>query len=404
MLGGIAHLGNGAVIQNSAIAFENGKLTIVGDATTMRLDIAYFDEVIKIQGKHVYPGLLAPNSRLGLFEIGAVKATLDQDEIGPMLPHVRSIIAYNTDSKIIPTVRTNGVLLAEIAPKGGVISGSSSVVHLDAWNWEDAAVATEVGIHLRWPDLLKRTGWWAEPGKVVKNDSNLAQVKRIREFFARAKAYCDLPVPAPTNLRYEAMRGVFEGQQTLFVHTNYAREIVQAVNLKREYEIPKMAIVGGYDAYLLTQLLKENKVAVVLGRLHRLPLRPEDDVDLPYKLPGLLLKDSITVCLDYAGDMEVMGTRNLPFLAGTAAAYGLDREKALQLITLNPARIMGIDHLVGSLAVGKNATLFVSEGDALDMRTNAVTMAYIDGRALDLSNHQEALYEKFKAKYEAADQ
>lgn len=403
LLGGIAHLGTGEVIQNAAIAFENGKLTIVGDATTMRLDLPNFDQVIQLEGKHVYPGFLAPNSRLGLFEIGAVKATLDEDEIGNMLPHVRSIIAYNTDSKIIPTVRTNGVLLAEITPKGGVISGSSSVVQLDAWNWEDAAVKTEVGIHLNWPKLAIQTGWWAEPGKVQKSDSNLVRVERIRQFFSKAQAYCELKTPSEVNLRYEAMRGLFDGTQTLFVHTDFALEIVQAVNLKREFKLPKMAIVGGYDTHFLTQLLKENQVSVVLGRLHRLPLRAEDDVDLPYRLPALLMKDSIPVCLNYAGGMEVMGTRNLPFVAGTAAAYGLSQEQAVQLITLNPAQIMGIADRVGSLEVGKDATLFISEGDALDMRTNQVVLAFIEGRQLELTNHQVELYEKFKAKYETAE-
>jgi imidazolonepropionase-like amidohydrolase len=161
-----------------------------------------------------------------------------------------------------------------------------------------------------------------------------------------------------------------------------------------------MVVVGGYDAWMVADMLKENNVSVILKRVHSLPQRQEDDVYLPYKLPHMLFDAGVLFCLENSGDMEAMGTRNLPFYAGTAAAYGIDKEEALKLITLNTAKILGIDKTTGSLEEGKDATLFISNGDALDMRTNDVTSAYIQGRDIDVDNHQKKLYRKYSGKYE----
>lgn len=187
-----AHLGNGFIIENSVIAFENGKITLIGDARVVRLDMSIYNRIIDGTGKHVYPGFIATNSTLGLIEIGAVRASNDQSETGSLNPNVRSIIAYNTDSKIIPTVRSNGVLMAQITPKGGTISGSSSVVQLDAWNWEDAIVKEDDGIHINWPSMYSTSGWWAEPGEIKKEDSYAAKKEEIIKFFKEAQAYCNL--------------------------------------------------------------------------------------------------------------------------------------------------------------------------------------------------------------------
>lgn len=397
LMNGTAHLGDGKVIENSAIAFENGKFTIVSDATVIRLDVSKFDTVISVSGKHIYPGFIAPNSRLGLVEIDAVKATRDQNEIGEMNPNIRSIIAYNTDSKITPTVRFNGILMAQITPQGGLISGSSSIVQLDAWNWEDALIKEDDGIHLNWPKMFNQTGWWAEPGEFKKNEKYKDFTQKIDVFFTEALAYSKTE-PQEKNLKYEAMKKVFSGERALYIHSDYVKELQEAINFVRKYNLKKVAIVGGYDSWMLADQIKENNISVMLRRVHDLPVRPEDDVNLPYKMPKILLDAGVMICLENSGDMEAMGTRNLPFYAGTAAAYGLSKEEALKLITLNTATILGINDNYGSIQTGKSATFFVSEGDALNMTTNNVVLAYIDGRMIELTNHQLQLYEKFKSK------
>lgn len=393
LMGGIAHIGNGTVIENSVIAFKDGKLTMVADARVVKLDGSAFDTTISISGKHVYPGIIAPNSTLGLVEIDAVRATEDMNEAGNYTPHVRSIIAYNTESKITTTVRSNGVLMGQITPRGNVVSGTSSIVQFDAWNWEDAAYKLDDGIHINWHNMFNR---WT--GKA--DEKYTERINELKDFFADALAYSKVKNHLEKNLRFESMRGLFNGTQTLFIHTNYVKEITDAVYFAKENNISKMVIVGGYDAWMVADMLKDNKVAVILRRVHELPVSEDDDIYLPYKLPKKLVDAGVLVCLENSGDMEAMGTRNLPFYAGTATAYGLSKEEALMLITLNTAKILGIDATTGSLEPGKDATFFISTGDALDVKTNNVEQAYIQGRFIDLDNHQKKLYRKYSDKYE----
>ncbi|MGB0882662.1 MAG: amidohydrolase family protein, partial [Vicingaceae bacterium] len=386
LLNGVAHLGTGKIIKNSAIAFENGKLTVVANAAAIKIDFSQFDTVIRLTEKqHVYPGIITPNSTLGLTEIGAVRMTHDYAEYGVFKPHVRSIIAYNTESKITTTVRSNGVLTGQITPRSGTISGTSSIVHFDAWNWEDAVIKKDEGVHLNWEGMYSR--WNGKPNK--NYDKAIAN---LNTFFSNALAYSKKDVHEERNLRFEAMRGVFTGEKTLYIHANFIKEITEAIHFSKKYKVAKMVLVGGYDSWMVTDMLKENKVSVILKRVHSLPERQEDDVYLPYKTPKKLFDAGVLFCLENAGDMEAMQTRNLPFYAGTAAAYGMDKEEALRLITLNAAQILGVDNLIGSLEVGKDATLFISDGDALDMRTNDVTTAFIQGRFVDVDNHQKKLF------------
>jgi imidazolonepropionase-like amidohydrolase len=398
ILNGFAHLGNGKVIENSAIGFKDGKIILVEDAKTVKLSSGAFDITINATGKHIYPGFIAPNSTLGLVEVDAVKSSDDEREIGDMNPHVRSIIAYAADSKVIETARPNGILMAQITPRGGTISGVSSIVQLDAWNWKDALIKENDGIHMNFPPTMKRSGWWAEPGAIEANKDYVKKIGEITMFFENSRAY-SAAVPSEQNLIFDAMKGIFAGYQTLFIHAQEEKQIIDAVQLAKQFGIKKMVIVGGYDAYKTADLLKENVIGVLLRNVHDMPNREDEDVDLPYKMARILLSKGIVVGLENSGGMERMQTRNLPFLAGTCAAYGIDKEQALQLITSNTAKILGIDDFCGTLQQGKDATLFISEGDALDMRTNQLTEIFIQGRKLNLETHQTKLNAKYKEKY-----
>lgn len=399
ILNGIAHIGNGERIENSAIGFKDGKLTLVADARLIRLDMSAYDTIIYADSSHIYPGFIASNSTLGLLELDQVKPTNDEAETGTFKPSIRSAISYNTDSEIIPTVRSNGVLLGQITPRGGVISGTSSVMQFDAWNWEDALVKEDDGVHLNWPGVYHRH---YDKGKIAieKVKTYDQQLREIQLFFGEAKAYCHAGKQSQTDLRFAALCDVLSGNKTLYVHASDAKSMTEAINFKVEFNIPKMVIVGGYDAYLVSEQLVSHGISVMLERIHSLPRFNEDDVDLPYKLPKLLYDAGVKFCIQNEGDMERMGTRNLPFHAGTAVAYGLPYEEAVRALTLAPAQILGIDKDFGSLEVGKNATLFISKGDALDMRSNAVICAFIQGRQIDLSSKQTELYEKYKKKYD----
>ncbi len=396
--GGTVHVGDGTVIDDAAVGFRNGTIDFVGHSYGVK---TVYDTTINTTGQHIYPGFVLPDNTIGLHEVDLVRATSDESESSGMEPEVRTITAYSTDSRIIPTTRSNGVLIEQVAPRGGTISGTSSIVQLDAWDNASAPIKADDGIHITWPRAFQRSGWWAERGGTEKSkgDERAQKIEGIRSFFLRAMAYARADTHHEVDPRLSAMQGLFNGKQTLFVNADGAREIQEAVLFAHELGIARTVIVGGYDAWRVADLLKDKKVGVILRRVHGLPMRDDDDVDLPYRLPAMLKERGVLFCLGYSGEMERMGSRNLAFLAGTASAYGLTREEALRTITLDAARVLGIDDRYGSIGVGKSATLFVSTGDALDMRTQNVGVAFIDGRRLDLDDHQKKLYRQYKQRY-----
>ncbi len=395
-LGATAHLGNGKKIENSAISIINGKIDIVADATMIRIDPIAFDTIYKLYNKHIYPGFIVPNTTLGITEIDAVRASNDYRETGKINPNIRALIAYNTDSRISKTVRSNGVLLAQVTPRGGLISGQSSVMYLDGWNWEDAICKSDDGIHVNWPSSYYQSGWWAEPGKTKKNKKYNDTKNELYNLFKTATSYSKKN--KIIDLRLESMKDLFNGGKTLYIHSNNASDMLDAIDFVNYFKIKKLVIVGGEDALKIIEPLKKNNVSLILNRVHRLPNKEDSSIDAPFTQAAELEKAGILFCLSYAGDMEAMGSRNLPFTAGTAVAYGLDYEKAVSSISLNAAKILGIDEKCGSIEQGKEATFFISTGDALDMKTNNIEKAYIKGVAIDLNNHQKALFNKYSNK------
>lgn len=394
-----AHIGNGRVIEMSLVAINHDKIETVSDVKGLRLNPANYDTVIDLSGKHIYPALINANNVLGLHDAEAVRATLDFSDVGIMNPHVRTLIAYNTDNIIIPTVKTNGVLYTQATPRGGLISGSSSLMALEGWNWEDAVLKADDGIHLNFPRMAERK-WSEENGlQTSVNKKYSEELNYLETFFSDARAYCLSAAAAEKNIRFEAMRPVFEGSANLYLHADKAKDLLGAINFAKKFRITKPVIVGGRESYKITAELRKNKVPVMLARINDLPDQVDDEVDLVYRLPYLLQKDSVLFCLQLEGDMEAMQSRNLPFNAGAAAAYGLTKEQALASITSSAAKIMGVDALLGTLEEGKLASLVVSEGDILDMTSNAVILAYISGKPVTLSNRQTELYLKYKNKY-----
>ncbi|MEO6981048.1 MAG: amidohydrolase family protein [Mucilaginibacter sp.] len=396
--GATIHVGNGTVINNGYIAFDKGKITAIGEGAAPNTAGA---DVVDATGQQIYPGFICPITTLGLIEIEeGARGTVDDDETGDLNPHVRSLIAFNTDSKVIPTVRSNGILLAQPTPAGGIISGTSSVVQLDAWNWQDAAYKTDIGIHLTWPVArvqTRRRPVAPTPGVPQELPAERAQkaIDAITNLFNEAKAYADIAKPEVTNIRLAAMKGLFNGTTKLFVNAEGAKEIIQAIDFGKKMGV-QVVIVGGNESYLVTGVLKDNNVPVILKETQRLPDKEEDDVYLPYKLPKMLQDAGVMYGLTGIGFWR---QRNLPFEAGEAVGYGLTKEQAISMITLNNAKILGIDKITGTLEVGKDANLFVSKGDALDMITIDVDYAFIQGRNINLDNLHKQLYKKFADKY-----
>ncbi len=384
LLNATIHIGNGKVLHNATIGFDNGKIVLLEENINFKTDQT--GKMIDCTGKDIYPGIIATNTTLGIDEIEAARATNDYAEAGAYNSDARAIISYNTDSRVTPTLRSNGVLYAQVAPQGNWISGTSAVVQLDAWNWEDAAVKSEDGIFMGWPSMFKG---------IEANKEYDKQATELKDYFKDAKSYFEAGKHEKINLRFEAMRGLFDKSKNLYVSVSYVKEMLAVISFAEEAGV-NLVLVGAKDAYLIADILAQKKIPVILNKCHDLPSYDDDDIQQPYKTPGVLQKAGVLYCISIGGFWQ---SRNLMFEAGTATIYGLTKEEALQAITSNAAKILKIDDHIGTLEKGKDASLIVSSGDVLDMKTSKIERAFINGRQIDLSNKQKALYEKFSKKY-----
>jgi len=397
ILNGFLHIGNGDTIPSALISIENGIITKVGNSLTTSYKLNEWDTIINAKNKHIYPGFVAPNTTLGLTEIDAVRATRDYREVGSLNPHIRSQIAYNVESKVMSTVLTNGVLICQATPRGGRVSGSSSVMKLNGWNWQDATIHKDDGIHVNWPVVnWKRND--PEKNGLTKEYEN--EVKQLGDFFCLAKKYAEKKEKTDSiDIRLEAMKKCFSQNRRIYFHANEIQQILDVISFVEKYKIKYPVIIGGYDAPIAGKRLKDANIPVMIKRVHSLPDMADDPIDYVFKLPSLLKENGILFCLENSGDMEAMNARNIPFLAGTASSYGLSNEEAIEAISLSACKILGIDNKYGSIEKGKSATFFISDGNALDMMTNNVTNIFIDGKIVSTENFQSTLYQKYQNKY-----
>ena len=398
LVGATVHPVSAAPLPQATIVFEDGKITALGQEVAIPAQA----KKIALAGKHVYPALLAANTTLGLIEIGSVRATLDFSETGQINPSVRAEVAVNPDGDLIHVTRANGVALALSVPQGGLISGTSALLMLDGWTWEQMTLKAPVGMHLNWPDMVVRRTARATPSEEEQRKQIHENIQKIKDAFAAARAYmiakkAETQTGNPrhqSDSRWEAMLPVLEKKIPVFVNADEIKQIQAAVQWAEEENV-RLVIVGGKDAWRVAPLLKQKNVPVVYGPLHDLPRRRWEGYDTPFAAPGKLHAAGVKFCL---ANFENSNVRNLPYEAATAAAYGLPREEALKAITLYAAEILGVNDRVGSIEVGKDATLIVTTGDPLEIATH-VEHEFIQGREIDLGNKHQALYEKYSEKY-----
>ena len=399
LVGGTVHTVSGETLDAATVLFDQGKLAAIGAA----VELPPNTQTIEVAGKHVYPGLFEAHSQLGLTEIASVPATIDHTETGRNNANVVANVAVNPDSEVIPVTRSAGVLLALTAPQGGLISGQSSVLQLDGWTYEDMTLLARAGLHINWPsqDRGRRRRGPPRPDEET-GPSPTAQIEELREWFAQARRYAQLrqapEAQQPFDLRLEALARAAHGELPLIVRADQLVDIQAAVAFGVEQKT-RTIILGGYDAPLCADLLKKHNVPVIVSAVYRQPLRRGDPYDHAYTLPRRLLDAGIKFCISTTDRSETWNTRTLPLHAGTAVGFGLPSAEALKAITLYPAEILGVADRVGSLEVGKDATLIVTNGDPLETRTE-VLAAYIQGRPVDLSNKQLRLYQKYEQKYQ----
>lgn len=392
LVGGTIHTVSGKSITGGTLLFIDGRIAAIGQDLNLPSNV----EVIDVTGKHIFPGLIDANSNMGLVEINAVRATRDEREVGSFNPNVKAHVAINPDSEIIPTTRSNGVLLCLTAPSGGVISGQSAVIQLDGWTYEDLTIRPGAGLHVTWPLMAPVSDWQLTGNAKDSANARDKNMKNLEEFFNTARRYDEARRNDPSariDLKLESMRDVLSGKIPVIANAENANQIQAAVAFSVRQKV-RLIINGGYDAIYCTDLLKQHNVPVILGGVYRTPRRADDFYDLPYEIPAILEKAGVQFCIASDGRFGASMVRNLPFHAGTAHAYGLSMDGALRAVTLSTAEILGVEKQVGSLEQGKDATLVIADGNILDIRTN-VEVAFIQGRRVDLSDRHKKLYYKY---------
>lgn len=400
--GGTVHTVSGAVLEKTDLLMADGKIAALG----AKLKAPAGATVVDVAGKHLYPGFISANSQVGVAEILSVRATIDTAEIGPVNPNARAQVAVNPESELIPVTRLNGVLTAHITPqtssemgtRPATFAGTSALVRLDGWTWEDMTIRASTAMQLYWPatDLARNP---RNPRGADDQRRELAEkLKLIRDTFAAARAYgaAQAAGRVDTDLRLEALLPVLRGEVKLFVHANTVTQIASALDWAAEEKLP-ITLVGGRDAWMIAGRLKDAGVGVILAGTFNLPARRDEAYDTPYAAPGKLHAAGVKFCIAMGTDgaSEPANERNLPYEAAIAAGFGLPRDEALRSVTLSAAELLGVAGELGSLEVGKRATLFVADGDALELTTN-VLAAYIDGAQIDLRSRQTDLYQKYR--------
>lgn len=396
LVGGTVHPVSGPPIEGATLLVEDGLIAAVGADVAVPPGARRIDAT----GKHLYPGFVHPQTTLGLVEVESVPGTVDVAELGDVNSNVRAEVAFNADSFLLPPAMMGGVLTAHVVPEGGLFSGTSAVMRLEGWNWKDMTLAAPAGMHLRWPSTRARP--WENQEELDKRkkrrldllDDTVADARAYGKALAAAEAG-EAPKP-DFDPRLEALVPVLSGEVPLFLHAGSKTEITDALDWAEENGFDNLVLVARYDVAKLTDRVAALGIPVILDGIHTRPIRDWEPYDAPYTAAASLAEAGIPFAVAATGaEAAGMNARNLPFEAATAVAFGLPRETALEAITLQAAKILGVDDRVGSLEPGKEATLFIADGDPLEIRTT-IESVWIQGRQIDpATNHQWRLYQKY---------
>ncbi|MEX1258799.1 MAG: amidohydrolase family protein [Gemmatimonadota bacterium] len=380
LTGGTVHPVSGPDISNGTVLFVDGVITAVGTNVSIPPDA----ERVDVTGRHVYPGLIDGFSQVGLYEIGSIDLTIDTNEFGAFNPNARVEVAVNPESRHIGTTRSNGVLVSITTPGGGLVSGLSAALALDGWSWEAMTMRSRLALNVNWPN----------PNDA---DAYAAQIRELRRLFQTAREYRDVRSGGgslPLDLRWEAMLPALAGDVPVVVSASELRQIQDAITWAEEEGI-RLVLRGGTDAPYVADHLVAKGIPVLLTSTMAAPGRAWEPYDHAYALAGRLADLGVRFAI--TGGPSAPYANRLPYEAGVAVAFGLPEEEAVRAVTLYPAQIFGIDDLVGSIEIGKDATLIVTTGHPLDTRSR-VEDAYIRGGRIDLNDIHRQLYEKYSEK------
>lgn len=397
--GATIHTVTKGVIENGSIVLDGGKIVAIGQ----NVEVPRGARIVELAGKHIYPGLIDAYSTVGITEIGSVDVSNDINEIGDFNPNIRAEVAVNAESRHIGTTRSAGVLVAFTTPGGGVISGLSSAMSLEGWTWEEMSLKGAAALNVNWPDPNARPrrfgfGGPGGPGAARPAPKTYAeQVQDLKDFFSEARAYRDAVAAdqqTRTNTRYAAMIPALNGEMPVVVAAEGVAQINDALTWGKEEGL-RLVIRGGRDAIHVADRLKAENVPVILTSTMAAPDRQHEGYDGAYSTPAQLHAAGVKFAI--SGGAGGLYSNRLPWEAGVAVAFGLSEEEALKAVTINAAEMLGVSDQVGSLEVGKQATLLITTGTPLDMTSN-IEQAYIQGREIDMNDIQKHFFTKYMEK------
>ena len=401
--GAVIHTMAGPEIENGSVLVRNGKITGVGKNIAAPKDV----KIIDAKGLHVYPGLIDAGTEVGLLEIKSVRETLDLTELGLFNPQLVALTAVNPSSEHIPVTRANGITTVATLPRGQLISGQVSLIHLDGWTTEEMGLSRTAALHLRIPFIQMlarpaadddeaaepRPGAAILPFATAKQNFD-KQTAELNEFFDRARRYKQAKEAHDpdlrTDLRLEAMIPVLDGSRPVLTTAIREREIRDAIAFADKQKI-KIILSESTEAYKVTKEIKDRDIPVILGPTLALPLNEDDPYDRSYTTPADLQKAGIRFAI---GSFAASFSRNLPYQAAQAVAFGLPHDDALRAITKNAAEIWGVGDRIGTIEEGKWADLMITDGDPLEAKTQ-IRRLFIKGKPVDLDNKHRQLYEKY---------
>lgn len=407
--GATVHTMAGPDIPNGSIIVRNGKIIAVGTNLAVPKDM----RVIDGKGLQVYPGMIDAATEVGLVEVNAVRETLDTTEIGRFNPELVALTAVNPSSERVPVTRANGVTAVVTMPEGPLISGQVSLLHLNGWTTDEMGVKPRAALHIKLPAIRPPRGGFAAdnedepPGAAPRLTFAEAkrnaerEMKELDDYFESARRYkqaraANLPGFA-RDLKLEAMIPVLDGTEPILVTAVREREIREAISFADRQKV-KIILLGAPEAYKVTKEIRDHNIPVILGNILSLPEYEDDPYDRTFTTPADLQKAGILFSIGtMEGEEASLSSRNLPYQAAQAVAFGLSHQDALKAITVNAARIWGVDALMGTIAEGKLADLMVTDGDPLEAQTQ-VKQLFIQGKPVDLDNKQRRLYEKYLAR------
>ena len=400
IVGAVVHTVSGGDLDNVIVILKNGRIAAIGSDVSIPGNAT----IVKASGQHLYPGLIDANTVVGLTEIGSVAGSVDLSETGKINPNVHVESSINPDSELIPVTRANGVTHVLTAPQGGIIAGTSALIRLDGWTWEDLTASSPAAMHVNYPAYPHAGGrrlFGQQPAEEELKKRRDSDLKELKSAFEAARAYRQMKAADSPSFRpdpsLEAMLPLIEGKIPVIVNATEIRQIKDAIGWAKAEGV-RMVLAGGGDASRAAELLKSNGIPVIVGPIFSDSFRRDEPYDTAYTMPLKLRDAGVKFCISTGGGgFGASNTRNLPYHAGMAAAFGLPKDEALKAITLYPAQILGVGDRLGSIEVGKSASLMLTDGDPLEIRTR-VLKVWIDGRLADLSNKHQRLYDRYRAR------